>query len=536
MVEPALDSASAACEAEAHRLYFECHDGTAALVRWRLRGVLGPPTIESQLALAHCEIEAGIDVDLPEIGVRQPAAPSNGRLRDYAEFILSCAWTHFWAGDSARASKLVRLVAAVDPHFQSIYEEQIVGSSSRGENGIPDPEDSSEPLPFERSWRLTDDDARGVIAQHRGRRVLLFTSQYDGAPDAAFENQPCRALRATLTLLGFAVTVVESQKLTAAEHVALHDTLRGAIADFRPDIIVCSDMLISGATGHRQIQDAILSVLEEARRSSGAKIVFTYTDGWYDGMPALLDATAGLADLFHVTFSGLLGRISPEVAAKTFCYPDPVYDPRPSGTAAPKRRLRAGFVGGISWANLSRLVWFAEIQRAGLPVDLHVRAPGGPNADFKSAIEYAALNGSYAISLSLVARVNGSRIATGRSFETPYFGSLLLEESSDDTAYFLRPYEHYVPFDSLAQLSERLRILIADAPRRERITQAGAAWVRRNFGGLHFWARLLRQLYEGDAAAPPQIGDGYQPVAVNFPHSAQSYFALARPLAPAMRR
>jgi hypothetical protein len=532
MVVPALDSASAACDAEAHRLYFECHDGLAALARWRLRAVLGPPTIESQLALAHCEIEAGIDAELPEIGVRQPAAPSDGRLRDYAEFILSCAWTHFRAGDAIRASKLARLVAAVDPHFKSIYEEQIVAAPNAAARGIPEPVPRSEPLPFERGVRLSDDAARGLLARHRGRRLLLFTSQYDGAADEAFENQPCRALRVTLTRLGFDVTVVESQKLTADEHVRLPDTLRGAIAAFRPDIIVCSDLLVSGATAYRQLQDPILSVLEEARRRFASKLVLTYTDGWYDGVPALFEALAGRADLFHVTFSGLLDRVPPAVAARTFCYPYPLYDPRPSGAAEHAQQLRAGFVGGISWANLSRLVWFAEIQRAGLPVDLYVRGREGSDVAAKSAVEYATLCGNYAVSLNLVARVNGSRIATGRSVEMPYFGSLLLEESSDDTAYFMTPYEHYVPFDSLAELSERLGILLADAPLRDRITRAGGAWVRRHFGGLHFWARLLRQLYEVEAPPPQPSGD-YRSITVNFPHSAQSYFALARALAPA---
>ena len=60
--------------------------------------------------------------------------------------------------------------------------------------------------------------------------------------------------------------------------------------------------------------------------------------------------------------------------------------------------------------------------------------------------------------------------------------------------------------------------------------------MRRHFTGLHFWARLFRQLYEVDVPAPLRPLADYRSVTVSFPHSAQSYLALARPLAPVARR
>jgi len=57
----------------------------------------------------------------------------------------------------------------------------------------------------------------------------------------------------------------------------------------------------------------------------------------------------------------------------------------------------------------------------------------------RSPEDYARLAGSYAININLTMRTSGVRIATGRSFETPLVGSLLLEEANEDTAYFRGP-------------------------------------------------------------------------------------------------
>jgi hypothetical protein len=514
----------AVAEAAAHRLYFEQHRAIAALPRWRLCSALGPPKIETQLALAHCEIEAGADQDLPAVGIAGPVAPSAGRALDYAELILSCAWTHYNNGDALRASKLARLVAAVDPHFRSVYEQQILAPPSGPAGVLPAP--AGEPLPFERQLQLTDDAAaRDVIARH-GRGVLLFMPWLRREPGRQIESSHCRQLRATLEELGIPVSIIESFQLDNEEHLQLHDRLRGAIAEFRPSVIMCADMMVAGATRYQPLQDGILSVLDEARRKFGCKLVYTYTDTWYDGMAELLEAMAELPDLFHIPAPGVLRRVAPEFAARVFCYTNPLENLRPAGMSAAGQHPRASFVGSIGWANLSRLVWCTEIARAQLPVDMHLTTAGS----FRTPEGYAELLAEYAISVNLAARISGDRISTGRTAEVPFYGSLLLEEASEESAYFMRPYEHFVPFASLAELSDRLQLLLRDEPLRRRITMAGTAWTRRHFSALPFWARLFHRLFETDAPPPTKPRQHFSSVTVCFPHSAQSYFELARPL------
>jgi len=146
-------------------------------------------------------------------------------------------------------------------------------------------------------------------------------------------------------------------------------------------------------------------------------------------------------------------------------------------------------------------------------------------------VEYAELIASYQISLDFTARISGDQVLTLRAIEAPWYGSLLLSEAAADTAYFMRPYEHYVPFATLAQLEGRLRILMENAPLRARITRAGTAWVKEQFGAPQFWARLFDRLESSPAVAPTPPTLRLDDLALSIPSSPATYAVFARPLA-----
>jgi hypothetical protein len=531
-VSPGLAAALEACDARAHHLYFERNDWAGALLQWQIRSRLGPPTLESQLALAHCKIAVGTADDLPVIGIADATAPSNGRRLEYTQLIRTCVWAALTSGDAVRTSRLARLAAAVDPHFRSIYEQQILPGPADAPIDVPDPPTDPEPLPFERALTLSADAARAGLAAHAGKRVLIFMPHMAMTPGGLVEVTVCRYLRSSLEALQIDHRIFESHRLTPEERADLPARLRRVIEEFRPDVIVCYDMMISGASTDPEVQHDIRAVLHEARRRLGAKTVYTYSDTWYDNTPALLDALVDDVDVFHIIFPGLLPRVSPRVIERIFCYPYPCSDPRPPGAPAPARRAGAGFVGSLSWANQSRVVWYAEIGRAALPIDVNFHNVSG----FRTPAEYAELVASYPISIDFTARISGDQVLTLRTIEAPWYGSLLLSEAAPDIAYFMRPFEHYVPFATLAQLAGRLRILLENQPLRERITRAGTAWVQRNFGAQQFWARLFGKLDERPpvSAAPPAPRSGM--VQVRLPFSHESYGEVARPLVPGSRQ
>ncbi|MEJ0069519.1 MAG: hypothetical protein WDO24_13195 [Pseudomonadota bacterium] len=128
----------------------------------------------------------------------------------------------------------------------------------------------------------------------------------------------------------------------------------------------------------------------------------------------------------------------------------------------------------------------------------------------------------YAMTISFTSRSNHRRVLTSRTMEGPLFGMLLLEEFAEDTTYFLRPFEHYVPFSSLVELAGRLEQLIAEPG-----VARGDRAARQRLGatplhGRHFWARLYHHLYGVERVRPTHPSRPYVPVRVEIPTSSLS--------------
>ena len=507
-VEPAIDTDPVArCERLAHQVYFELPQWESALSVWRLRAAMAPPNIETQLALAHCQIELAAAADLSDIGLEQPSALSNGNRDLYLYFIQCRAYALLQQGDGARAAQLTRLMAAVDPHLKQVYDRQILPAAG-GEANFPEATDCDTPLPFQRAFELDDTTARAIVDRHRHRRVLLIQPGARSGGALACIGRHFATSLAELEIASGGYDVNPGEGVSRALFIG---GLRQAVSELRPHVVIYDDMFVAGPAAELETWNQVLEVLETARREYGTKLVFSYSDAWYDGVAEMMNAAYHVPDLFHVFHPALLARLAPAAAEKVFCYPSPVTDPRGRAARASAQRRGAAFVGGMGWAAPSRLAWWTEMAKAGLPVDLHSSL-----ATQRSPEEYADLLAGYAIGVNFTTRSNGATIWTGRSGEIPLYGSLLLEEASTATSWFLRPFEHYVPFATLAELEARLARLLEDAALRERITRAGTAWTRRYFSGLHFWARLFRQLYEVEIrpSAPPATG---MPIHVAIP-------------------
>jgi len=486
-------------EMVAQQTYFDLMDWGAALQLWRTRAALGPPNIETQLALAHCRAEMASEAELADITIANPTAASNGN-RDLHLHLMRCrAYELLQVGDAARAAQIMRLVAAAEPHLRRLYDEAIFAPANAASAGIPPPADPGIALPFQRAVNLDDQAARAVIARHAHRRVLLAVRNADAPSTAAVPH----IMSTSLGALGIRWTGLNVAPDSVEPRDVYIDRLRATLADFRPDVIVYDEMFVAGPAGEKGVWERILEVLDAARRTHGTKLMYTHADAWYDGMAELYNTAFNLGDLFHMSHPGLLRQLSPAAAERVFCYPAPAIDARDPHAAPQAQRQRGSFVGSLSWVTPSRLAWCAEIANVGLPVDIHLSTTQG-----RSPAEYGQLIGEYAIGINFTARSNDTKILTHRTVEVPCLGSLLLEEACADTPYFMRPFDHYVPFATLAELQARLRQLIEEPDLRERIARSGTRWARRYFTGLHFWAGALHRLYEVEVrpAAPPKSG------------------------------
>jgi len=498
--------------AAAHQAYFVQRDWPAALELWRAAEAGAPHSLDVRLALTHCRIECADPAELATISIGDIPPARGGWLDQYGHLVRTRAFHWLHAREPARAAQLTRLLAVADPHIARFYQEAIIPRGAPTPITPPARADAETPLPFQRELALDDATAEALVERHRARRILLVVRGYQETGQGVVESDVCRLLRG-VAQFGVATELFDSHPRAPDARTEFAMALRAAIAAFQPDIIIYDDLLVSGPSADPTTQPLILELLDAARRSFGARLVLTYLDAWYDGMEALIETAAGLADLVHMPHPGLLARVPPALAARIFCYPYPVRDLRRPAYIRDVPLPLATFIGSINWANMSRLVWWAEIARLHLPVDLYPTL----SPSIRVPSHYAELMGSYAISINLTRRANERRILTNRTIEAPVFGSLLLEEATEDTNYFMRPFEHYVPFANLGELAVRLGQLIQDAPLRERIRHAGSAWARRHFGDLHFWARLFWRLEQIPARPPPPRLHRYRPSGVVVP-------------------
>jgi hypothetical protein len=498
----------------AHQLYYEQRNWRAALALWLASEAADGPSLDSRVAITHCRIELADPSNLRTIGLTDAPAIDHGRTAAYAHLVRTRAFQYLSASDLLRASQLTRLLAVVEPQLGQVYRDCIAATDL----GAPlaEPADAGQPLPFERDQPPLDDAAaQALVDAFPTKRVLFVFRHLLNYAGGVIEADLFSHLMASARARGITLTVLDAHfQTTPDRHHLFPDQLRTLIAELRPDVIIYDDLLVAGMSANPNLQPVILDILDRARREHGTRIAATYPDAWYDGMEGLIEAGLDVADVFHICHPGLLPRLSARARAKVPCYPYACTDPRPVDARPPASLARGVFVGSINWANMSRLVWWSEIARSGLPIDIY------PTLSWteRSAAEYAALLARHRIVVNLTTRANQRRVLTQRSIEAPLLGSLLLEEFSEDTAYFLRPFEHYVPFANLVQLGTRLQQLLGDPARCVAIAQRGTAWVRQQFSGLQFWARLYQQLSAPEAGPPPH----YVPAPIDIPTTSSS--------------
>lgn len=152
-----------------------------------------------------------------------------------------------------------------------------------------------------------------------------------------------------------------------------------------------------------------------------------------------------------------------------------------------------GFSGGVGLANPSRLNWLAAISPYGVAdIDLstHYQSALDPIADYTNYLERLARNKA---SLSFSVRYNGMRVATGRGFEVPLTGGLLLQEFANDMRVYFEPDEHFYEFSGLLNLVEVLD-KVDIQKKSEKITICGQMYLDAHYSDeklVKFFSKLF---------------------------------------------
>jgi NADPH-dependent 7-cyano-7-deazaguanine reductase QueF-like protein len=184
-----------------------------------------------------------------------------------------------------------------------------------------------------------------------------------------------------------------------------------------------------------------------------------------------------------------------DIADKTFFMTYPVGVGLDELASPPRERMVA-FQGAVEWYNYARAYWLTLLDKAGAPVrgvvTRHVDDGLDPIESFK-----LYLNGFRSVEglLNLSMRKDGSRMATGRSFEAIYTGACLFQEQADDMAQFgFREGFHYLGFTRFDDLMDRLAFVVANPDAMQQIAQQGQAFYQEKFMDSQIINALGRRL------------------------------------------
>jgi hypothetical protein len=153
------------------------------------------------------------------------------------------------------------------------------------------------------------------------------------------------------------------------------------------------------------------------------------------------------------------------------------------GTAHDRNSI--GFSGGIGLANPARINWVAALAPYGavnVEISPHIYRNPDPVADY---IEYLTRSAKHKTGLNFSVRYSGARVATGRGFEVPLVGGLLLQEYADDMRYYFTPDEHYLEFTDFGSLIDRVEWLACKPTEAAKLSAAGQNYFDNFYSNIH---------------------------------------------------
>jgi hypothetical protein len=440
------------------------------------------------LAAGHCAIERADAAALA--GWSRVHGPVTGSPREsaLAHDIKIRAIDYCRAGEFLRASVLLRFIAPIDPSISVSYANDMLTRRSTCA-AVLDAPDLTPPR-FLTDYAIDALPVARLKERHRGKRVLSVRNY--GATNTRYGSG--ENVRRGAETFGMTVQEVPNVPPPGFDGAGYLAALEQTIAAFGPDVIWWDQMFLSGLSAEPDYAEPVADLLERVRRKHGIKVVNYYSDVWYvvAYKPGGLYAQLGRAiDVINHCHPTVLALGTDAEKAAVFCCPAPAHIPEP--TDAPGAIPRACFIGSIHDGAMPRVVWWAETARAGLPLDFieTIHHPGQELSD----LDYINVLRRYQLSLTLSTRKSGAKIFTGRVFDVPLVGGVLLEEHSFDTRYFLQPGVHYVPFETLPDLADLIPEMLADAPRRAQMIEAARAFVARYYTGDYYWAGLLDKLF-----------------------------------------
>lgn len=150
------------------------------------------------------------------------------------------------------------------------------------------------------------------------------------------------------------------------------------------------------------------------------------------------------------------------------------------------------FRGDAHW---TRRLWFSAIHSSGLPFRKRLKKenPLEDNAAYMRDL----YESTCCLSLTTLnwGALGWLRCISGRSFEIPLSGALLVQEYSPQMHRCFTPGEHYLEFTTIAELAAIVRFIAERPEEAEEIRRCGHAFAREHYSSDAIISQIDRYLY-----------------------------------------
>jgi len=243
------------------------------------------------------------------------------------------------------------------------------------------------------------------------------------------------------------------------------------------DVLVLDDHMIE-SEGARMVRASIISALRQDMPN--LKIVGAHFDTWALDQNVLIEASKLIDIVWDATSPSLPTWDDPSLTNKVLHCPYP--HAVPVEVSPEIVRSQMSFSGSVKGYNWHRAFWLAAAERFYLPIEQQLSThtvDGLPVLE--SYGNYMERLAESTCSLNFSMRPDLSCIVTGRSFETPYAGALQVQEVSPDMEYYFTVGEHYLVFETFADLRSILRFTSERKEEAEEIRRRGADFARTRY-------------------------------------------------------
>ena len=154
-----------------------------------------------------------------------------------------------------------------------------------------------------------------------------------------------------------------------------------------------------------------------------------------------------------------------------------------------------GFAGGIEDTNYTRIFWILALcgdRRFVFDISSHSSSTLSAYDDY---VNYLNRLSKYSYGVNFSTRTDGSRCITGRSFEIPIIGRLLVQEKCPDLQYYFEPGTHYYDFDSLESLVHVFDKVTSDPHSAKKIAEEGHRFWKDKYSDKKLVSHLERLIF-----------------------------------------